>query len=81
MIPPCRTDEGCWIPPIPPAAQRALEIRDRLVRLHDLNIGDAVLRIYGADKNDLDLLAVAEDVLKPQEEKPDGNGSEMAAEC
>ncbi len=58
-----------------------MEIRDRLVRLKELNIGAKILDIYGADRDDLDLLAVAEEALTPQEEQPHGDGHEMAAEC
>jgi hypothetical protein len=62
---------------------RAIEIRSRLYALKEMGIADSVLRIYQADIDDLELLALAEEELTPlhDEDTPDGTGSEMAAEC
>jgi hypothetical protein len=62
-------------------ARRAMEIRNKLIRLHRLKIGPAILDRYGATLDDLELLALAEDELNEKEVTPDGNGPEMAAEC
>ena len=81
LTPNCRTDEGCLIPPLHPIAARAMEIRDKLVRLHRLKIGPAILDRYGCTIDDLEMLALAEDELNEKWEPTDGNGSEMDAEC
>lgn len=57
-----------------------MEIRDKLVRLHGLNIGPKICDIYGATVDDLELLAIAEDELKPQEEADHGAGPDIPAE-
>ena len=57
-----------------------MEIRDKLIRLHRLKIGSAILGMYNATKEDLELLALAEDELNETEEQHDGDGSEMAAD-
>lgn len=51
---------------------RALEIRDKLVRLHRLKIGPKVCELFNVTVDDLELLAIAEDELNPQEEPEDG---------
>lgn len=42
---------------------RALELRGMLIRLHGLNVGGGILRLYGPDTADLELLATIEDEL------------------
>lgn len=83
IAPGCKTDEGCLIPPLHPQAARALAIRSKLVRLHRLKIGPAILGLYGATLDDLEMMALAEDELNEEEKEgaDDGDGSEMAAEC
>jgi hypothetical protein len=80
ITPPCESGEGCWIPPVSPAGARALEIRDKLVRLHRLEIGPAICNIYNVTVDDLELMAVAEDELNPKEEPPDGTGHNLDTE-
>jgi hypothetical protein len=64
MIPDCRTGADCAIPPLSPAAARALEIHGRLRRLKDLNLAPHICQMYQVDEFDLELLAVIEDQLK-----------------
>ena len=80
LVPECESGEGCPIPPPHPAVSRALEIRDKLVRLSRLNIGDAVLRLYLATREDLEFLALIEDELNPEEDNH-GDGCEVDTEC
>jgi hypothetical protein len=61
---PCETERGCKIPPLSRAGRRAVDIRDKLVRLHALNIGGKVLDLCRATLDDLELIAVIEDTLK-----------------
>jgi hypothetical protein len=63
---------SCRIPPLLPAGQRALEIRDRLVRLHRLKLAPVIATVYGVTKDDLDLLALIEDQLSNEKESADG---------
>jgi hypothetical protein len=81
ILPACKTDEGCLIPPLLPDAARVMEIRDRLIRLHRLKIGPEILRIYSATRRDLELMALAEDELNEKGDTEDGNGPEMDVEC
>jgi len=63
IVPPCETDEGCWIPVPHPWAIRALGIHGLLRSLKDLNVGGTVLSICNASRFDLELIAEAEDEL------------------
>lgn len=81
LVPDCQTEDGCKIPRLHPAAARAMEIRDKLIRLHRLKIGPAILDRYQATVEDLELLALAEDELTTKEATTDGDGSEMGTEC
>ena len=81
ILPDCQSDAGCLIPRLHPLGARAMNIRDKLVRLHRLKIGGEILRMHGATLEDLELLALAEDELNAKEGADNGNGSEMAAEC
>jgi len=57
-----------------------MEIRDKLIRLHGLNIGPKILDLYGATIDDLELLAIAETELNPKEEPAHGDGSDIHSE-
>lgn len=82
LLPDCQTAAGCLIPPLDPGTSQVLDIRDKLIRLKNMGIGDSILKLYGATVDTLELLAIAEDELNPQhEDMSDGNGSDMAAEC
>ncbi len=62
--PDCRTDKGCKVPPLDEHGQRILEIRDRLVSLHELVDAGTILRLYRATKEDIEMLAIIESELK-----------------
>jgi len=82
IVPPCETDENCWIPPVLPAVSHVLDLREKLNWLKPLGIGDSILKLYGATVDTLDLLVIAEKELKPEyEDSENGNGSEMDIEC
>lgn len=66
---------GCKIPPLSERGARALEIRDKLVRLSQLGIGGRVLEMYSADLDDLELIAVIEDTLKERMQEVPDEGS------
>jgi hypothetical protein len=55
---------GCPIPPLSPENARVLEMRAMLVRLKDIVDPGTVLRMFGATREDVEMLAVAEDELK-----------------
>lgn len=55
---------ACWVPPLPEGLQRIFEIRDRLTTLHELVDAGTILRLYDADIEDIELLAVIEEELK-----------------
>lgn len=57
-----------------------MDLRDKLVRLHRLEVGAEILRMYKPSSFDLELLAIAEDELNEKEEQPDGNGSDLDTE-
>jgi len=58
------------IPVLHPRSERALEIRGKLSRLAQLNIGGRVLELYNADLIDLEMIAIIEDELRQSEENP-----------
>jgi len=58
------TKNGCPIPALSKENQRLLEMRTALIRLKDLLDGKAVLEIYGAEREDLELLAELEDEMR-----------------
>jgi hypothetical protein len=55
---------GCPIPPLTPENERVMEMRAMLVRLKGLVDPGTVLRMFGATREDMEMLAVAEDELK-----------------
>ena len=66
--PPCETETGCQLPPLGPEESRALEMRSMLIRLGGLGAAGDVLRLMGATRRDLRLMAMAEDALKEMED-------------
>lgn len=56
--------ERCNIPALSPDEARILKMHRILVSLNGLVSAGAVLRTYGATKEDLEMLAVVEDELK-----------------
>jgi hypothetical protein len=63
LTPECETAEGCPIPPLDAPGRRALEMRALILRLSKLVDPGSVLRMCGADLEDLALLARIEDEL------------------
>ena len=59
----------CPIPPLDAQGQRILEIRERIIELRDLVDSGAILRIYRADEEDLELLALWEKEVRGAEKK------------
>jgi len=55
---------GCPIPALSPENRRILEMRMALIRLKDLTDGKAILEIYGAGKEDIEILAELEDEMR-----------------
>lgn len=55
---------GCWLPALSADEERVLEMRAMLVRLRGLLDPGTVLEMYGAGRDDLELLAVIEEELK-----------------
>lgn len=62
--PPCLSEGGCPVPPIPPEGARALAIRSAILRLRGLAGAGAVLKAYGAGEGELELLAAIEEELR-----------------
>lgn len=63
-VPDCETDKGCLIPPLTEQGQRILEIRDRLITLHDIMDAGTILSMYDATKEDIEMLSIIEKELK-----------------
>jgi hypothetical protein len=62
--PDCRTGKKCLVPRLEPEAQRVMELRGLIVRLRDLVDAGTILKMCGADLEDLALLATVEDLLR-----------------
>lgn len=73
-VPDCQTDKGCLIPQLDEQGQRILDIRDRLITLHDIMDAGTILRMYDATKEDIEMLAIVENELKKlRKNNNDGN--------
>lgn len=57
----------CKIPPLDETGQRIMEMRSKLISLHDLVDPGTILRMYGATKEDIELLAFIENEMKSLE--------------
>ncbi len=68
------TDRGCPIPQLCEAGQRVMELRGLLVSLHPVVDPGTICRMYGADLDDLQLLAVIENELKAMAPKGSEHG-------
>lgn len=64
---------GCLIPPLSLDEQRVLEMRGMLIRLEGLGIGGEILRMYGATKEDLEMMAVVEGESQDGRSKDNNN--------
>ena len=58
--------DRCPVPPVTLQGQRILEIRARLVQLHELVDGGTILRLYEVTREELELLAVVEGEIRSQ---------------
>jgi hypothetical protein len=62
--PDCKTGRGCLIPPLGTEEARVMELRAMLINLKDLTGPEAVLRMHGATRGDLHLLAAVEEEMR-----------------
>ena len=70
VTPGCEAGKGCLIPALDERGARVMQIRDKLVRLKDLVDAGTVLQMYGADLDDIELLAVLEDEIRKNAPAP-----------
>lgn len=70
LTPDCHTERGCIIPPPGDDGVRILEIRSLLLRLRGVVDPGTICRLCGVDRDDLELLALVEDELRPEPETP-----------
>jgi len=70
VTPDCEAGKSCLIPALDERGARVMQIRDKLVRLRDLVDAGTVLKMYGADLDDIELLAVLEDEIKKNAPAP-----------
>ncbi len=63
----CETARGCRIPPLGVEEARVLRMRSMLVRLQGLVDAPTVLSMFGATREDIELLAEVEDELREHE--------------
>ena len=68
VTPRCETGQGCLLPTLGPDEVKALEMRSMLMRLEPLASTDTVLRLMGATRRHLKLMAAAEDAIKEMRE-------------
>ena len=70
VTPDCEAGKACLIPALDERSARVMQIRDKLVRLKDLVDAGTVLKMCGADLDELELLAVLEDEIKKNAPAP-----------
>ena len=66
--PGCETERGCIIPPLSGRGARVMALREKLMRLKSLVDPGAILRMWGAAKEDVEMLVEVEivmDMVKP----------------
>lgn len=59
---PCKTEKGCMIPKLTPAAARLMEMRSMIIALPD--VAETALRMYGASLEEMKMLANVELALR-----------------
>lgn len=69
VLPDCKTGKGCLIPQLGQEEARILEVRDLLVRLHDLINPEVILKMYEISGEEIEMLAVIEDEIKKMKEE------------
>ena len=62
-LPDCETGNGCTIPPLDENGRRIMDMREKLVKLKDLIDPGTILNLYGATRDDLDLLIKVEELM------------------
>ncbi|MDA8155565.1 MAG: hypothetical protein M0Z52_03795 [Actinomycetota bacterium] len=62
--PPCKTPQGCPIPPLTPDAQRLQDIRMLLTGLKELGAAPIILKTFAVSLEDLKMLARVEREVK-----------------
>ena len=71
--PACETETGCMIPSLSEKGQHVMELRAKLMSLNGLVDSCTILKMYGADIEDIELLAFIEEAIKElKPEKEDG---------
>ena len=70
--PDCETEKGCIIPPPGERGARVMAMREKLVRLRGLVDSGTILAMYGATKDDLEMLAHVEGMMKGMMKEHDG---------
>jgi hypothetical protein len=64
-LPDCETGSGCMIPPLGEKGIRIMDIRGKLTLLKGLVDSGTILSLYGATRDDLDLLMKVEELMSP----------------
>jgi len=62
-LPDCETGKGCAIPPLNEWGRRVMDIREKLTKLRNLVDPGTILGLYGATREDLDLLIKVEEIV------------------
>lgn len=65
ILPECQTETDCPIPRLTAEARRVMKLRSMLVRLHEIIDPGTICKMFNATLDDLELLALVEDELKP----------------
>jgi len=62
-LPDCETGKGCAIPPLNEWGRRIMDMREKLMKLRNLIDPGTILGLYGATREDLDLLVKVEELM------------------
>jgi len=68
-IPACETEKGCMVPSLSERGREIMELRAKLISLSGLVDPGTILKMYGADIDDIELLAFVEEGIKKLELK------------
>jgi hypothetical protein len=63
-LPDCEVGNGCAIPPLDGKGRRIMDMREKLAKLKDLVDPGTILELYGATRDDLDLLVKVEELMR-----------------
>ena len=64
-LPACEAGRGCTIPTLYEKGKRIMDMREKLAKLKDLVDPGTILNLYGATRDDLDLLMKVEELMNP----------------